>query len=263
MNKNSYILNGWASTHVGKVRTNNEDNFLFNHKIVDDTQNELAYQNKFNTENVQLFGVFDGMGGHAAGEKASLITASYANEFTFDNEMIEAGLEHICLQANQLVCDEMRELKLRIGTTASMIAFYNKAACICNVGDTPIYLCRNHQLYQLHEEHTERKMYERIYGKEIPNKKYRLTQNIGIFEEEMLIKPYLNVIDIQPDDQLLICSDGLSDMVCDDEILEILDNKKHDEKLSILQQKALDAGGRDNITMILIHVSKHKMFSFL
>lgn len=262
MEKDYYLLDCYASTHVGKVRTNNEDNYLFYGSIVDDTQKQLQDEKKSDSQEINLFGVFDGMGGHEFGERASFQTADFARHFMLDEDMICEGMEQICLQANQLVCMEMRQLKLRIGTTASMLAFYKKNAYVCNIGDTPIYLLRNHKLIQLHEEHTERKMYEKIYGQVDPKKKYRLTQNIGVFEEEMMIKPYTSTLEMEPDDIYLICSDGLTDMVGEAKIVEVLESKDRKNKLKLLEETALEAGGRDNITMILVHVDKRGLFNF-
>ena len=257
MAKDYYNIETWVSTHVGKVRNNNEDNFLFFNLIVDDTQKELAYEMKSDTDEIRLFGVFDGMGGHEFGERASFMTADIAQSFTLDESMIEEGLNQICMQANYLVCEEMRKLRQRIGTTASMIAMYKNQAVVCNIGDTPIYLFRNNELIPIYEEHTERRMYERLYGVVDSKKKYRLTQNIGVFEEEMMIKPYVNRLDVKHEDLFLITSDGLTDMVDSDVICELLPQKNALEKL---QEKALEAGGKDNITMILIRVEKKSFF---
>lgn len=260
MIKEELFLDAYVSTHVGNVRKNNEDNYLFFNKIVDDMQDQLSDHQKSDITDVCLFGVFDGMGGHEFGERASYMTADFAKNFKLDAALLEEGLKQICLQANLLVCQEMRQLRQRIGTTASMLAFYNHQVVVCNIGDTPIYRLRNGELTQLHEEHTERKMYERIYGYADPKKKYRLTQNIGVFEEEMLIQPYVNTMVIEPNDIYLICSDGLTDMVSLEDIKETLSQKDKKTKLEKLQTSALEAGGRDNITMLLVHVQKRGLF---
>lgn len=263
MKNNNLKLKAYVSTNVGKVRTNNEDNFLFFGKIVDDMQTQLSYKDKTNLDVLSLFGVFDGMGGHAYGEKASYITADFAKNFYLDENRMEEGLSQICLQANQLVCMEMRELKQRIGSTASMMAFLENQAYVCNIGDTPIFRFRDGVLEELHEEHTERKMYEKLYGETNPKKKYRLTQNIGVFEEEMLIKPYVTSLEIQEGDQYLICSDGLTDMVEQAFIQSVLSQKDDSTKLSLLEEAALNAGGKDNITMILIIIEKKSLLERL
>lgn len=260
MSKDYFNLNSYVCTNVGKVRQNNEDNFLFDGKIVDQMQSELTFSQKTNTDNICLYGVFDGMGGHEQGEKASLMSAMIARDFMVDEDYIAEGLNQICLRANEDVCQEMKRLKQRIGSTASMVAFYKKDAHICNIGDTPIYLYRNHTLYQLHEEHTERKMYEKIYGHATPNKKYRLTQNIGVFQEEMMIKPYVSTMEVLEGDCFIICSDGLTDMVSEEQIAHVLEAISKERQVQVLESEALKAGGKDNITIMIIHVEKKSIF---
>lgn len=257
-----FSLISYVSSHVGKVRHNNEDNFLFHDKILENNECEMKYRQKKDTSSVCLFGVFDGMGGHEYGEKASLITASTARDFSIDQDYILEGLNQICHVANHLVCIEMKALKERIGCTASMVAFYKNKAYVCNIGDSPIYLYRNHTLTSIYEEHTERRMYEKIYGKVIPGKKYRLTQNIGIFKEEMMIKPYLYEFEIQEGDCLLLCSDGLTDMVSDEQITYVLNHCSKKDQMAVLENMALEAGGKDNITIELIYIDKLGIFDF-
>lgn len=251
------IIESYVTTNVGKVRKNNEDNFYFYGHIVDRMQTDLSFSMEEKLLEPRLFGVFDGMGGHEAGEKASFMTAEIAKNTPLNSAYMLEILNGICYMANGAVCQEMRKVKQRIGTTASMLVLDEEKVCICNMGDSPIYLYRNHELTQLHEEHTERKMYERIYGHADPNKKYRLTQNIGIFEEEMLIKPYIHQIEHQLDDIYLICSDGLTDMISEDRIKNYLENFNQDT-FHQLKDAAIKAGGRDNITIILIRIKSEE-----
>lgn len=248
----SYKINASVVTHVGKVRNNNEDNFCFFNTILENVENELCLDKISTTKEPIVFGVFDGMGGHEHGEKASFITANTVKEYLLDVNHLEEDLMNICYRANELVCEEMRNSRERIGSTASIVALCDNKAIACNIGDTPIYLYRNHELYEMYEEHTEKRIYERI-GCVEPNKKYRLTQNIGIFKEEMTIKPFITSFEIEKGDILLICSDGLTDMVSKKEICSILDNNK-ENRCMLLKDAALMAGGRDNITILLIDI---------
>ena len=260
----NFRVNASVITHKGNVRKNNEDNFYFFHHILDNTFKEVHLKENAETKIPLVFGVFDGMGGHEHGEKASYILANMTKEKQFCENELEGQLLEICDKANEEVCELMRECRVRIGSTASFIALHNNNAITCNIGDTPIYLYRDGQLIDKYEEHTEKRMYERLYGSIDTKKKYRLTQNIGVFKEEMLIKPYTELFEIQKGDIILLCSDGLTDMVNKEDICFILDNHKENREM-LLKDKALENGGRDNITIILIEVDnikKKKFFDF-
>lgn len=253
----NYKVNASVITHKGKVRKNNEDNFCFFNHILENTLEEIHLKENADTKMPLVFGVFDGMGGHEHGEKASYILANMTKEKQFDENEFEEKLLEICDEANEEVCELMREFRVRIGSTASFVALYNNLAITCNIGDTPIYLYRDGKLIDKYEEHTEKRMYERLYGNVDPKKKYRLTQNIGVFKEEMLIKPYTESFEIQKGDIILLCSDGLTDMVDKEVICSILDNHKENREV-LLRDKALENGGRDNITIIFIEIDNIK-----
>lgn len=248
-----------TASHRGRVRQKNEDNFYANGLSLPQQNDGLAPQSMLcSSAKARLFGVFDGMGGYAAGERASFLAVQAASELVEANIETAAAPElllDICKLANERVCEEMLNgVHDRIGTTASMLHFYRDTYTVCNVGDSPIFLLRNGELLQLHEEHTERANYERISGKPAPpNKKFRLTQNIGIFTDEMLIEPYCASDKMQDGDQFLICSDGLTDMVSAQTICEVLaGTQSTQEKVDTLLHLALENGGKDNITIVLL-----------
>ena len=85
-------------------------------------------------------------------------------------------------------------------------------------------------------------------------KKYKLTQHLGIFPEEMEIEPYIVPGQSKPNDRYLICSDGLTDMVSKNDIESVLSCNLLRDAVKQLMQNALDNGGKDNITMICIEV---------
>ena len=175
------VLQAAAVCHKGKVRANNEDNLIFDRKIL--RENHEGVRRILNIDNTrtnvpQLFGVFDGMGGHSKGEKASFLAAAKAGK-SFKAKLLKSNrvadfLSDICFRTNEEVCKEMRSVKARMGTTASMLYFYLDRVWICNIGDSPIYRMRNGHLEAIFEEHTERLMREKIYGKEkAKGKKYK------------------------------------------------------------------------------------------
>lgn len=250
-----------AASHPGNCRGKNEDNFCFNGKML--RANATIWPLRFQGQSNRpfLFGVFDGMGGIHAGEVASGIAAktacsAYANMYS--EVPYDAFLLNICNQANALTCSEMLNvIKQRIGTTASMLLFSEGRYYLCNIGDSPIFLFRENQLRPIFHEHTEKENFLRLHGVNAlpPRKKFKLTQNIGIFPEEMEIEPYLASDILQSADRFLICSDGITDMVPENVISEILGHKLSTAKtVSRLLQQALDNGGRDNATIICIDI---------
>ena len=263
MRRKKNVLNAAAVCHKGNIREKNEDNLFFDEKVLKESHEGLTIPlclEKVSTKNPQLFGVFDGMGGHAKGERASYLTAKQAGESFIGKglreKLIPVFLENICLKANEKVCAEMREEKTRIGTTASMLYFFEKGVWICNIGDSPIFRLRNNELEPIFEEHTERILRESILGKEKDQKKkYPLTQHIGIFPSEMMISPFLSSMDVSEGDIFLICSDGLTDMVDEFEITELLQtNQSIWDKVDNLLKAALENGGKDNTTIIGIEI---------
>ena len=132
------------------------------------------------------------------------------------------------------------------------------------MGDSPIFRLRDGKLESIYEEHTEKGMFERMYGKEkTEGRKFHLTQHIGIFPEEMLIDPYIGMYEIRDKDMYLICSDGLTDMVEEHQICDILAEEETVESIvERLKETALEKGGRDNITIIIVRVAANKRNPF-
>ncbi len=163
------------------------------------------------------------------------------------------------MDANMAVFEESKRIKARVGTTASMLCFNGNKVNVCNIGDSPIFLFNDYGLVPIFEEHTGRKTAERIFGKDkVPQKKYPLTQHIGIDPDEMIIVPFANTLEVQAGSQYLICSDGLTDMVKEERISEVSNSVS--DKVSILFEEALQNGGKDNITIILIQTKEIKSF---
>ena len=131
-----------------------------------------------------------------------------------------------------------------MGTTAAILRFTDTQAGMCNVGDSKIYLFSDGNLIQLSYDHV---------GISVGGRKPPLTQNLGIPETDMIIEPYVALGDYASGNLFLLCSDGLTDMVTTERIAEVLKNKPK-KAAKILLQEALDNGGRDNVSFILIKV---------
>ena len=245
-----------AKTNVGLKRENNEDNLCINGTYMLSPEKEWGAET---AANECVAAVCDGMGGEEFGEFASLCAASnIAENCTVllnakDGEQSRA-VDNLISKINALICDEMRKRNVRIGSTVTMLCIKNGVADIYNIGDSRIYLFRNGALSQLTKDHTyfQQKADMGIKGQE--SDKHKLTQNLGIFEHEMEVQADNKQMPIQPNDVFLLCSDGLTDMVSDKEIQQILSDNA-EKAVDKLIETALKNGGRDNVSVILIRTA--------
>lgn len=241
------------TSNIGKIRTNNEDNIYFNGEKMPMYNNGIndVIKTEIETSKPSCFGVFDGMGGESNGERASFLAIEQFEEEVKKilYEMPEQFLLRACYNMNKRICQEQENEKCYMGTTIALLYFFMDYTYICNVGDSRIYKITDGKLIQLSEDHVAK--LDAING----NSKPPLTQNLGIPEEEMQIEPYIGKCKCNIGDKFLICSDGLTDMVSNEEILHIIDqNKTTKEIVEDLLEKALENGGKDNTTIIVCEV---------
>lgn len=244
-----------AVSHPGKVRTENQDTIFFIDRIPE--KGEFDVNCADNLKKPVLFGILDGMGGLKYGKNASLIAATALAESRIweekNEEDILSSMQKICFDANRRVCRKKKELSVtEMGTTLTMACVWKSKLYICNVGDSPAFIMNNGGIRKISEEHTERLMYERIHGAKAPESmKFNLTQHIGIEENEMILEPHVSIEQVQTGDWILLCSDGLTDMVPEEEIRQILIN---DETPGKLLDMALDRGAKDNVSFIAVRI---------
>lgn len=241
----------------GKIRAHNEDNFMFrgyylpqNHQSMDDAY--VLYQP---LKGCSAFAVFDGMGGMRGGELASYTAAAQLAECGHGISPTEEDLTELVRHINREVYQAGDRQQYReIGTTLSMLVFENETVWVCNLGDSPIYRFRQGELKQLGEAHTNAEELKRMG---ITDRKPGLTQFLGISEEEFIVEPFISHMEVKQKDLYLLCSDGLTDMVSEEELCKLLSKKKNlPEKAELLIQKALEHGGRDNVTVLLIEMGR-------
>ena len=247
----NYSLEYACLSHVGRRRTVNQDNFICAGRFIGSPDEKIDYpvSGALEVDDEPVFGVFDGLGGEECGEIASLIAARCASEFSAGGDA-EAKAAEFCKEANDAICRYASENKVSsMGTTAAMLVFTKKKIVLCNIGDSRIYRFADKKAEQISYDHIG----IAAYGVKPP-----LLQNLGIPPEDMVIDPFISTGTYHPGDVYLICSDGLTDMVPPDEIEEIVENSEIKEAAGKLLEKALENGGKDNITLILIEIEKSR-----
>ncbi len=232
-----------SKTHVGLVRDNNEDALLVREPY--------------------LFAVADGMGGYAAGEIASrsTIKAFEAATHSLRHEQGEQNIRKIMLDAFAKANTHVFKMAVSnehyqgMGTT--MTALYlpgDSLGYCCHVGDSRLYLYRGGSLEQLTHDHTfvaDLRQQGKITAEEafVHPQRNILLQALGVDEN---VKADFFHFALQQGDRLLLCSDGLSDMLRDKEIAAIIGESDLQQAADKLLEQSLDNGGRDNISLILI-----------
>lgn len=250
-----------AVTNVGNVRDNNEDNFYVNENYKKSTSTLTEYYEESNIREQYIYAVCDGMGGEELGEAASMVAVKTLA--LYQETDIKSNIMNYIQEANKLICDEIEKNDgVRMGTTLALLYINDGKAIAYNIGDSRAYLFRKNKLIQLSEDHTQA---QRLVDMGLLKKsaaanhkdKHKLTQHLGIFPDELIIEPYKSQeINIKQNDIFLLCSDGLTDMLSDDDITVILSNKQ--EGIGTLAKrlisKALEKGGKDNVTIVLSKV---------
>ncbi len=230
----------------------------------------LALQNtrvlRGNTCPVGLFVVADGMGGHTNGQEASRLVIQTLSKTvvpsiiygpTDDNyaELLAEGVHH----ANLEVYQRNRQRKVNMGTTIAAALVVDTTAYVVSAGDSRVYLYRaSSGLSQVTRDHsTVARLVEHglitpedVYTHPRRNEIYR---SLGHHPSEDLDR---FILALQPEDILLLCSDGLWEMVRDHQIEQIIASTLHQptQISAALVQAALDGGGKDNISVIVVYV---------
>ena len=242
------MIKSYAKTDKGRVREINQDSFYIT-------------ENPFN--DVQLFILADGMGGCNAGEIASKLAINCAKKYIENNfadtpkdkdsliQLIGSSMEY----ANMIVYEkslENDEYK-GMGTTLEICLIYNNKAYIGHIGDSRIYRIRKEFIRKLTQDHSyvEKLVQEGRITKEeaeIHPKKNMLMKALGC---NAFVEPDVMIKGFQKGDIIIICSDGLSNMVTKDNIYSIVNNNFETAPKELVDI-ANKNGGLDNITVITI-----------
>lgn len=261
------MIKAVAFSNVGNVRSNHEDNYLLGiDQCIDNVTQELMKNNLYTdkasfTGNHGIFAVCDGMGGHASGEVASYKAVSWLknNQNVLLNAQAEDMISYISV-LNTHICNEAeRTLSCNnMGCTLSAIIINNRKIYVVNAGDSRIYSFKKGRLTRLSADHTE--------GQRLLKLGLLTEDELSDFPSRKSLYKYLgrkgdliaDVTEMSNDYGLyLICSDGLTDTLEDDE-LEML--FRNEGSIADIGQNLLDtslAKGSlctDNITLLLVEI---------
>ncbi len=250
-----FYIEAACGSSIGKVRHNNEDNFLFDGSCLpQNNRGQMPPLNLYGAfEGDVCMAVFDGMGGMDYGEVASATAAEHIKQLTQNRNFLPEELEDACLQANRAVWDAQTALgSHHVGTTLAMLCFHKDRVHAVNVGDSRIFGLREDRLIQISSDHTD-EAYMKAKG--IVGRKPHLTQYLGMDPGEVRLEPYLATGILQAGDVYLVCSDGLTDMLDNDTIRQLLTvSGTAAACVENLISAALENGGRDNVTVIVCRV---------
>lgn len=237
------IIKAYGDSHIGLKRRENQDRILID-------------------EDLQLYAVADGMGGHKGGAVASQtaidILQNYIQQgYQKGNFHPELELEKAFLRANETVHAKSKEDEqnlIGMGTTLVAAMIYKKKIVFANVGDSRAYLFRDPHLWRVTEDHSvmnNRIKKGLIKEDDIPflADSNVITRSIGFVLD---LKVDIFQREIMKDDVFLLCSDGLTSMVSDEKIATIFKNYSQKAVVEQLVNHSLDAGGNDNISVIVV-----------
>ncbi|MBN2664467.1 MAG: Stp1/IreP family PP2C-type Ser/Thr phosphatase [Bacteroidales bacterium] len=238
-----------GKTDKGLVRPKNEDNM-----------------GSIDSPNGKVFTVCDGMGGHVAGQVASTIAVESILGYMAQDKHpnIKQAMANAIQYANsQIFARSDAEPQLKgMGTTVTMLVVQEDKVYIAHVGDSRIYLHSNNILYRITKDHS---LVQQLVDNNIitdvqaetDSRKNQITKALGI---DRIVEPTVSENPIQPKvgDTFLLCSDGLSDMVDEINISLVIgdDDLNLEQKANQLVDMAKGAGGKDNITLQLVQITK-------
>ncbi len=240
-------MNIFGKTEVGKVRKDNQDRYLFG------TLNDGAIYSI----------VCDGMGGVSGGSVASDIAIkSIVEEINtkFNNNMTNNEIKNLCFSAMNIANSIIYEISSKekaltgMGTTVVLVILVENTAHIFHIGDSRAYLIKNNEVKQMTKDHSfvqemvDLGKLSKQDAKTHP-KKNIITRALGVSKN--IEAEYTN-IELEDTDVLMLCTDGLINHINEDEFIDLLVENELQITCDKLVKLALDRGGKDNITLVLL-----------
>jgi serine/threonine protein phosphatase PrpC len=266
-------VKAFGVTDKGKVRAANEDQFVIAElsKAMRLWQTSLVEPKlQIGEERAHVFLVADGMGGHRAGERASALAVAAIEHFTLNSfkwffgtdgteaKKVLAQFQGAFSQADAQILEEAAENpELRgMGTTVTMAFQLGTQLCVVHVGDSRAYLYRDGGLHQLTEDHTlmaEMVRSGALRQDEVANHRLRHVITNVVGGNELGVKVEARALQVQAGDRLLLCSDGLTELVTNETIAATLEAEPSPEAAAtVLLARANEGAASDNITLIVV-----------
>ncbi len=257
---NKIYIRAAAESNVGNARGNNEDNVYFNGDYITPRNISRPFAIKTGEyTDVNIFAVFDGMGRNNTGSFASLVAATrldnLADRISFDPDATpdDAVLEYM-QETNELIRDQRRETGgVRTASTMALLIIEHGNAHVYNVGDSRVYLYRDKQLVKLTRDHVAVEGQKSVSLTEEGIRHGRITKFLGMNSREGRMEPYrAKPFKIKKGDKFLVCSDGVTDQLDEDEITVCLAKRKdpfgHTNELMAL---SMSDDSDDNVSVIV------------
>ena len=269
----SLAVKAFGLTDTGRVRPSNEDQFL----IAELTKTMRLWhtslpepKTQFGDEHGHLFLVADGMGGHRAGEQASALAVVAIEQFTLntfkwffrsdapDAQRVLTQFQTALREADARILEESIEHPelSGMGTTVTMAYHLDSQLCVVHAGDSRAYIFEDDTLHQITHDHTlVAEMVRRgtLQPEEAAHHRLRnvITNVVGGNEAGVNVEAH--ALKIDAGDRLLLCSDGLTEMLTNEAIAATLREEPDPQAAcTTLVAQANDAGGRDNITVLIV-----------
>jgi serine/threonine protein phosphatase PrpC len=261
-------------SHPGRVRENNEDHFLISRmgRFLEIEQTNIPDDLRPARFEECFYGmiVADGVGGGVAGEVASrtairaLIEMAQTSPnwiFRLDEDrLVKELIERLRLRAAQIHDELIRTAKgdpsLRgFGTTMTLALSVGNVLFLSHIGDSRAYLFRKGTLQQLTRDHTlAQELTEKGFTREsgVPVDRFRHVLTQALTDRRGSVEPEVIAVDLEDGDRVLLCTDGLTDMIDDGVIAEVLGREATAANMCReFIDRALDAGGSDNVTVAI------------
>ncbi len=237
--------------HKGRVRGSNEDNFYFAGEMLEEDNKGLdavLYCECPLEKEQETIAIFDGMGGEVGGEAAAFAASSTLAAILAAQQPPQ--FPQVLDQLNQAVYQAGVDRHMQsVGCTAVLAHFSDGDVTVASVGDSPAFLFRDGQLEKLSRDDTDAELLRELG---VTNRKPRLTQYLGMDPEELVLEPHIATRSLRGGDILLLCSDGLTDMVPQKELeIQLAQGGSAEDLALVLLKTALIRGGVDNTTIIV------------
>lgn len=241
------LVYAWACSDVGRKRSNNQDAYLI-------------------AQDLKLFAVADGMGGHKGGEVASAVAVETLESTV--RAHAHNGLDAVTRLAASVQAANARIHALaksdgdldNMGTTTTSLLMTGSTAVIAHVGDSRIYLIRSDRILQLTDDHSivwqqmKAGLITAAQAKQSPFRSI-ISRSVGV---ERAVDVDIITLEVQSADTFVICSDGLSGVVEDDEICRIVNDNFLHRAPALLVDLANERGGPDNVTVVVAYAIEER-----